>query len=305
MSKKIVFISSTYSDLKPHRKEIWNVLQEYDVEITGMEEFGARTGTPMETCLDEINRSDIYIGVISMRYGSVDPITGKSYTQLEYERAKEKGLEIFIYLVDEHNGIVRTGNIDFGDKALRLNSLKEIIKSNHTTDFFTDGIDLRDKVLGKFKNILPNKNLFRQRPDELEADLILKKIGGKNWFFIVGYLLGKPFEIFSAPEYSESDENGLFFPKTVKKGVLKRVVRNGELIYNFSYQNKRGFKTTFEGIDYNVTPDITNLCSVISGMIQGRVDMDTITGLVSKMKVSDKKYKNWNKEAIKILNGIK
>jgi ribonucleoside-diphosphate reductase alpha chain len=200
---------------------------------------------------------------------------------------------------------VKTGDVDFGDKALRLKSFKEIIKSNHTTDFYTDAINLRDKVFEKFKSISPKKGMFRERPHELDGKLFYKKIGGKIWCFVIGYLLGKPFEIFSAPEYSEEDEYGFLFPKTVTNGVIIKWVINGELRYDFRYQNKRGFKTTLEGLNYNVTPDITNFCSIISGMIQGRVDMDTTIGRVGEMKVSDKKYKIWNKEAMKVLSAIK
>jgi hypothetical protein len=133
---KTIFISSTYRDLVPHREQIWKVLQNFEVKITGMEAFGARKSNPLDTCIEEINSSDIYLGVISMAYGSIDEITGKSYTQIEYEKAKELGLEILIFLIDESSGNVKTGHIDFGDKQLRLNSFKNILKKNHTVDFF-------------------------------------------------------------------------------------------------------------------------------------------------------------------------
>ena len=154
--KKTIFISSTFQDLQLHRNQIWKVLQDFDVNITGMEAFGARKSTPLETCIKEIDESDNYIGIISVCYGSIDEITGKSYTQLEYEKAKEKGLEILIYLIDERNGEIKTGNIDFGDKYLRLNSFKRILKSNHTVDFFINEIDLGQKLFRRLENLIPN-----------------------------------------------------------------------------------------------------------------------------------------------------
>ena len=40
--KKTIFISSTYKDLVKERKAVWELLKRYDVNIVGMEEFGAR-----------------------------------------------------------------------------------------------------------------------------------------------------------------------------------------------------------------------------------------------------------------------
>lgn len=58
--RKTIFISSTYRDLIEHRKQVWNTLQNFEFDVTGMEEFGARKSTPLETCLKELDSSDIY-----------------------------------------------------------------------------------------------------------------------------------------------------------------------------------------------------------------------------------------------------
>lgn len=83
---KKIFVSSTYIDLLPHRKLVWQLLKNYNAEITGMEEFGARTSAPLDTCIIYARECDIYIGIIGMRYGSVDKKSGKSFTQVEYKR---------------------------------------------------------------------------------------------------------------------------------------------------------------------------------------------------------------------------
>src|SRR5665648_928344 len=97
--RKTVFVSSTYRDLKKHRDAIRQVLTDFNVRINGMEDFGTRKNPPLNTCIEEIDQSQIYIGIISMVYGTVDNISGKSYTQLEYERAVEKDLDINIFPV--------------------------------------------------------------------------------------------------------------------------------------------------------------------------------------------------------------
>src|SRR4051812_46232729 len=104
--KKSVFISSTYLDLINERKKVWEALKKFEVTVRGMEEFGARSTNALDTCLSEIEQSDIYVGIIGMRFGTEDKTTKKSYTQLEYEKAVSLGKEILIYLVDEDNYLV-------------------------------------------------------------------------------------------------------------------------------------------------------------------------------------------------------
>jgi hypothetical protein len=51
MPRKTVFISSTYKDLHEYRKAVWELLPKFDVEVRGMEKFGARATSARETCL--------------------------------------------------------------------------------------------------------------------------------------------------------------------------------------------------------------------------------------------------------------
>ena len=122
--KKIVFISSTYADLSEERRSVWNLLEKFEVNVRGMEAFGARTSSPLETCLAEVDISDIYIGIIAFRLGSIEQNSGKSYTQLEYERAYEKKKEILIYLVDEENAKVFAKFIDKDEHRDKLEAFQ-------------------------------------------------------------------------------------------------------------------------------------------------------------------------------------
>ena len=173
--KKSIFISSTYEDLQLHRKEIWQLLENYDVHILGMEQFGARKETPLDTCIKEVSRSDIYIGIISHRLGSIEPNSNKSYTQLEYEKAVDQDKEILIYLIDEKNSKVNTEFIDFGDKHEQLKNFKQLLKEKHTVDFFCNEKDLSEKLNNRLKDILV-ANIIEVESDAQEnAKNILEK----------------------------------------------------------------------------------------------------------------------------------
>ncbi len=149
--KKNVFISSTYVDLKDYREEVWKLLENYDVNVLGMEKFGARKETPLETCLNEVERADIYIGIIATRFGSLEPESNKSYIQLEYEKALEQKKEILIYLVDDEAQI-KVKAIDF-EQHKKLENFKQLLKEKHTVDFFKTPQDLSNRLKNRLDDI--------------------------------------------------------------------------------------------------------------------------------------------------------
>ncbi len=186
---KTVFISSTFDDLEKHRKKVWEVLRKYDVNLRGMEQFGARTEKPLITCITEVEQSDVYVGIIACRLGSIDASSGKSYTQLEYERAHELNKEILIYFIDDKNGEISPSSIDFGINHEKLESFKSVLKDRHTIDTFKNEADLAEKLERKFKELL---SLKKDEKPEYEDDfakaydlitrfmLIPKTYTGKN-----------------------------------------------------------------------------------------------------------------------------
>ena len=199
--KKTVFISSTYEDLKQHRAKIWEVLQKYDVSIRGMEQFGARKEAPLETCMAEVEQSDIYIGIIAMRLGSIDRNTGKSFTQLEYEKAYELGKEMLIYLFDEQNGKIPPIYVDFDENHEKLEAFKSILKERHTIDTFVDEADICEKLRRRFNELLAKKDIENNEViDEYikSADIIQKlclfpKVHSGREIKLKIKLEGKPF----------------------------------------------------------------------------------------------------------------
>ncbi|MDA0364458.1 MAG: DUF4062 domain-containing protein [Chloroflexi bacterium] len=163
-SRKTVFVSSTYTDLAEYRRAVWGVLEEFDVAVRGMEAFGARTEAPLQTCLAEVEQSDIYVGVVAFRLGSVNEESGKSFTQLEYEHARELGKEVLIYLIDEDNARVRYADIE-SDPAVKdkLDAFKRTLRERHTVNSFISPEDLAEKIKRDFQS--------RLDPRTREADL--------------------------------------------------------------------------------------------------------------------------------------
>jgi hypothetical protein len=152
MSAKTVFISSTFKDLKDYRREVWDALRRFSVSVRGMEEFGARTARPLETCLAEVEQSDVYVGIIAYRLGSIDPETKKPFTVLEYEKAFEQNKDILIYVADENAASFPPAQMDQeAGKRRQLAAFKSRLRDSHTVDTFSTPADLVEKLSRDFK----------------------------------------------------------------------------------------------------------------------------------------------------------
>ncbi len=165
-----VFLSSTKEDLLEERLAIISLLEKIGLTAYVMENFGAHPESPLETCLSELKKSRIYIGIIGMRYGSVHTsiIDGKeitkSYTEMEYEIAYEKDLCILIYCINEHEAWIHPSTIDFENYS-KLKDFKSNIKEKHTVYPYSDTRDLIKNVLRdvvtQVENILGSKKLVK------------------------------------------------------------------------------------------------------------------------------------------------
>jgi hypothetical protein len=148
-----IFVGSTFEDLKEHRRKVRETLGRLETYVKGMEQFGATSEDPLEKCLAEVNKCKIYVGIFGMRYGAIPQGYDKSFTHLEYERAQKRNLPSLIFIQDENHPVLPK-YIDKDEKAQKLSELKNMLKTNHTCDFFTTPEDLASKVATSVANEL-------------------------------------------------------------------------------------------------------------------------------------------------------
>jgi hypothetical protein len=132
-----IFVSSTFSDLQPYRAAVREALHRLETVVRGMEYFGASPETPKDECLRIVRSCKAYVGIFAMRYGSIDPDSGKSFTHLEYDEAQRIRLPSLIYLIDEERQPVLPRDIDFGEGADKLRELKATLRRRHVVSQFT------------------------------------------------------------------------------------------------------------------------------------------------------------------------
>jgi len=158
-----IFVSSTYTDLEPYRKAVWNTLDKLKVGVSGMEIFGARSAEPLQTCVDEVMKCEVFIGIIGMRYGSVDEKTAKSFVRVEHETALEKNLYLLIYLIDEEKAQISPKFVDVGESASKLRDFKELLRKKHTIETFQSPEDLGNKVERDLLRLFSEKSLVIEK----------------------------------------------------------------------------------------------------------------------------------------------
>ncbi|MET4577409.1 DUF4062 domain-containing protein [Ottowia thiooxydans] len=96
-----VFISSTYKDLKTERQAAVEAILKAGHIPAGMELFSAGSESQLEIIRRWIDESDVYMLVLGGRYGSVDPKTSLSYTELEYDYAVSQSKPVFAVVIND------------------------------------------------------------------------------------------------------------------------------------------------------------------------------------------------------------
>ena len=130
------------------------------------------------------------------------------------------------------------------------------------------------------------------RPKELEADVVRFQNNKEKWIAFVGLLNGLPYEIFTG---LADDEDGLLIPKTVTNGTIIKNIDpdTGRSRYDFQYSNRRGYKTTIEGLSYKFDPEYWNYAKLISGVLRYGMPIDQVIKLVSGLQLGSESINNW------------
>ena len=130
-----------------------------------------------------------------------------------------------------------------------------------------------------------------KRPIELEADVVRFQNNKEKWIAFVGLADGKPYEIFNG---LADDEDGIFCPKSVTHGkIIKATDENGKKRYDFQFINKRGYKTTIEGLSEKFNPEFWNYAKLISGVLRYGMPIDQVLKLVGGLELDSNSINTW------------
>ena len=157
-------------------------------------------------------------------------------------------------------------------------------------------ISLKNEKKKTTENAEPNpadENGFvtHKRPIELDADVVRFQNNKEKWIAFIGLIDGKPYEIFTG---IADDDEGIFCPKSVSKGkIIKVIDENGQKRYDFQFVNKRGFKTTIEGLSEKFNPEFWNYAKLISGVLRYRMPIAQVLKLVGSLELDNQSINTW------------
>ncbi len=146
-----------------------------------------------------------------------------------------------------------------------------------------------DKKEEKDCNCYPSRSTIR--PTELKCEIVRFQNNREKWIAFVGLLDGYPYEIFTG--LADEDE-GIMLPKTVTDGkIIKTKDEDGKTRYDFQFVNKRGFKTTVEGLSHKFDPEYWNYAKLISGVLRYGMPIDQVIKLVGGLQLNNESINTW------------
>ena len=137
----------------------------------------------------------------------------------------------------------------------------------------------------------PQFDIAEKRPASLECDVVKFQNKKEKWVAFVGLLDGYPYEIFTGVL---DDDDGIALPKTVTHGhIVKHMEPDGSKRYDFTFVNRRGYKTTIEGLSERFNKEYWNYAKLISGILRYRMPLNNVIKLVSSLQLENENINTW------------
>ena len=150
-----VFVSSTSLDLKEHRRAVRSAIESLDLTFVGMEQFSPTAQAPADLIRAKVIGAHAYVGIIGMRYGSVDESTGLSMTELEYRQAVASDKALLMFVMDKDAPILASMVEDDPVRFGKLVDFRNRVMTAHTCVLFSRSEDLAKKAASGLREIFP------------------------------------------------------------------------------------------------------------------------------------------------------
>jgi len=130
-----------------------------------------------------------------------------------------------------------------------------------------------------------------KRPEVLEADIVRFQNNKEKWIAFIGLIDEKPYEIFTG---LSDDEDGILLPRWVEDGlIIKNRNEDGTSRYDFQYKNKRGYKTTIEGLSHKFNPEFWNYAKLISSTLRHGMPIEKVVDLINSLQLEGESINTW------------
>ena len=127
------FVSSTFADLKEHRKHVINALRQAGIDADVMEEYSVSSKAPREFCAERMRRCNVCVLLVGFRRGDFPPGEKVSFTQLEYEEARKRHIDVLPFLLSDSPEVGDAWKQEFDDRKRdeEVNNWRALLKRRH------------------------------------------------------------------------------------------------------------------------------------------------------------------------------
>lgn len=167
-----VFVCSTFADLAEERRRVLDAIRRLQLQHDSMEFFGARSNLPIDTCIQEVRRSDLLVVIVGHRYGSIVPGSDISYSEAEYREGVRLNKPCLVYVRSDDVPILPRNIEREPDKVRLLEQWKQTLHSRHTVATFAAPDELAVQVaadISETLRALDNAAVTTTVPDEIPA----------------------------------------------------------------------------------------------------------------------------------------
>lgn len=153
-----VFISSTFTDLQNARQEVSKALLRSDCFPAQMEQWPATDEEQFEFIKQIIHQSDYYIVISAGMYGSINPETGISYTEMEFDYAQEVGVPTIRLLHrDPFKSLIGSQIESTASAKKKLRNFHQKLKNGKLCAFWETPTELGREVILSLNDIKKRK----------------------------------------------------------------------------------------------------------------------------------------------------
>lgn len=160
-----------------------------------------------------------------------------------------------------------------------------------------DGVLITDKKDDEETTQVFQTHHSPKRPRKLDAEVVRFMNNKEKWIAVVGLLDGKPYEIFTGQA-----EDTFVLPQEINKcWVIKVKDNKGQTRYDFQFEDKFGYKVTYEGLSRSFNEEYWNYAKLISGVLRHGMPMASVVELISGLNLSDENINTWKKGVVRAL----
>lgn len=144
-----------------------------------------------------------------------------------------------------------------------------------------------------------SRGITERRPEKLDCDVWRFQNKKEKWVAFVGLLDGRPYEIFTG---LQDDDEGIALPKSCNSGqIIKNYNPDGTKRYDFQFTNRRGYKTTVEGLSEKFNPEYWNYAKLISGVLRYRMPIENVIKLIESLQLETETINTWKAGVVRAL----